>query len=170
MKPLDTYITEQAQTATLRNLKVTFKAVRPTVFIQAPETFQEDGIEQYLDDAVLSKLPPNTEAGQRVLGKNNDNVTDAYFTYDDFKHLSEKVTPDIPWDSENSSTSVKNDVKLEFFSVTNLKYVLQFDTFELRGETKNIDYLIKKIFSSLNSNEYNKYPIKFKYDGCKYDI
>ncbi len=54
---------------------------------------------------------------------------------------------------------------LNYFKVTNLKYIIGFDRFDiLNGNKDNVENVLKEIFLATVSNDNNKYPIEISLD------
>ena len=45
--------------------------------LNAPDTYEESDIQQYLDDYILSKLPNNSDIGKKAFGINFSFLSDA---------------------------------------------------------------------------------------------
>jgi hypothetical protein len=84
MKNLVNYIKESYETYRLNNVTVKYDVHPEEFIIEAPETFQESDIQQYLDDKLLEELPSNIKYSEKFFGKNNDNIYDIYFEYRHF--------------------------------------------------------------------------------------
>lgn len=163
MKNLVEFIKEAYETYRLNNVTVKYDVSPKSFYIEAPETFQESDIQQYLDDKLLAELPSNVKYAERFFGNNHDNIFDAYFEYATFEHLAEEIKPQtvqLKWDSKfNKSNS--GDVTLNYFKITELKYIIGFDRFDiLNGSDDNVGNVLKEIFMATVSNNDNKYPIE----------
>lgn len=167
MKNLVKYIKESYETYRLNNVTVKYDVHPEEFIIEAPETYQESDVQQYLDDKLLPELPSNIKYSEQFFGKNHDNIYDIYFEYETFEHLSEENKPsevNLEWDPKYNPTGTK-DITLNYFKVTNLKYVIGFDRFDiLNGSDDNVENVLKEIFMATVSNDYNKYPIDISLD------
>lgn len=58
-----------------------------------------------------------------------------------------------------------DDVKLDYFKIKNLRYIISFDRFDMVGVDDDTvkDYLVN-IFKVAESNNANKYPIEIAFD------
>ncbi len=135
------------------------------IMFQAPETYSESDIQIYIDDKWLNELPTADKYAKKFFGVNKDSIIDAHFEYDSFEHLSVEPKEYIEWDVKYDSKNVKDDVKLEYFKIRNLKYIIEFDTFDLTNASDDTvkDKLVE-IFKAVESNNYNKYPIEITFD------
>ena len=169
MKSLAFYIKESYDTYRLNSVKVVYNIKSNKDFIiEAPNTFQESDIQQYLDDRLLQDLPSSNKYADKFFGKNSDNIMDAYFEYDSFEHLPKEnnistSNIDIKWDPKYNKSN--NDSELDIFKFNNLKYIIFFDRFDiLNGNDDNIGSVLEEIFKATVSNDANKYPIEISLD------
>ena len=60
---------------------------------------------------------------------------------------------------------VYKDIKLEYFKLSNIKYIIEFDRFDMENVTDDDvkDKLID-IFKSSESNNANKWPLEIKFN------
>jgi hypothetical protein len=81
--------------------------------------------------------------------------------------LNEEDKPseiNLEWDPKYNQ-SKSEDVTLHYFKLTNLKYVIGFDRFDiLNGSDDNVENVLKEIFMATVSNDYNEYPIEISLD------
>lgn len=165
MKTLNEFINEAYQTYRLNNVKVTYDCHPNEFIIEAPETFEESDIQQYLDDKLLQDLPSNDKYSEIFFGKNCDNIYDIYFQYDTFEHLNDKKhinrnDINLEWDPKYNNSKNK-DIILNYYKLVNLKYIIEFDRFDvLNGSDDNIKNVLDEIFSATVSNAENKYSIE----------
>ena len=167
MKSLIEYIKEEYQQIIVRNVKVVFDVLPKVFTLTAPETYSESDIQIYIGDVLLKELPSENKKYQYLLGKNIDNISDAYFEYEKFEHSSDDYEDEqinLKWDSYYDDKS--KDTKNNMFKLTNLKYIILFDEFEIlnknQDDNKNI---LNKIFTKLDSSDINKYPVTIKYNS-----
>lgn len=165
MKSLLTYILEAVEQYRLNFLEVTYNVNPEEIILQAPETFQESDIQQYMDDMWLQQLPSFADYSEKFFGKNNDNITDAHFEYDTFEHLSVEPKDYIEWDSKYDVKKTNEDIKLDYFKIKNLRYIITFDRFDLEDvDDDTVKDKLIDIFKSTESNYNNKYPIEILFD------
>lgn len=165
MKPLIKYIYEVIEQFRVNDLEVDYIVEPEEIILQAPETFQESNIQQYIDDLWLNSLPSSKDYSEKFFGKNNSNITDAHFEYDTFEHIDVEPKDYIEWDSKYDDKNTDDDVKLEYFKLKNLKYIITFDKFDLIDiEEDEVDERLKKVFRASESNDENEYPIEIKFD------
>ena len=166
MKNLVLYIKEAYETYRLNNVKVKYDCAPKEFIIEAPETFEESDLQTYMDDKLLGELPSNVKYAETFFGKNSDNIYDVYFEYDTYTRLSTKPYGDInlKWDPKYKQGS-SEDITLNYYKITNLKYIIEFDRFDiLNGSKDNVENVLKEIFMATVSNDNNKYPIEISLD------
>lgn len=167
MKNLINYIKESYEKIHLTNVKAVFD-INPEVFtLTGPEIYSESDIQIYLGDVLLKELPSENKKYQNLLGKNVDHISDAYFEYSKFEHSSDTYEDEqinLKWDSYYDER-VK-DKKLDMFKLTDLKYIILFDEFEILDKNDNeVKNILDEVFSKLDSSEINKYPVSLKYNS-----
>lgn len=166
MKTLVNYILESSDNNKLRlNSVIVTYDCKPAEFkIECPETYQEADVIQYMNDKLLNELPSSQNYADEFFGKNADNIYDAYFDYDDFERSTDVDDDvDLDWDSHYAVKNHGDDDTLNTFTITNLKYVIKFDRFDLVDVDKDdIENTIKDIFKATESNDINEYPINIK--------
>lgn len=166
MKNLVLYIKEAYETYRLNNVKVKYDCAPKEFIIEAPETFEESDLQTYMDDKLLGELPSNIKYAETFFGKNSDNIYDVYFEYDTYTRLSTKPYGDInlKWDPKYKQGS-SEDITLNYYKITNLKYIIEFDRFDMENVTDDDvkDKLID-IFKSSESNNANKWPLEIKFN------
>jgi len=165
MKSITQYIYEAVENYRLNSVEVTYNVQPEELILQAPETFQESDIQQYIDDMWLNQLPSSQDYSEKFFGKNNDNISDAYFEYDSFEHLSVEPKDYIEWNSKYDVKKSGDDITLEYFKITNLKYHINFDRFDMVDvDDDNVEEKLKDIFRTTESNKENEYPIEIQFD------
>lgn len=167
----DNPLNESVETYRLNEVEATYFVQPEEIIIQAPETFQESDIQQYIDDMWLNSLPSGQDYSEKLFGNNNDNITDAHFEYDTFEHLSVEPKEYIEWDSKYDVKKIPEDVKLDYFKIKNLKYIISFDRFDLVDvDDDTVEEKLIDIFKSSESSYENEYPIEivFDEDSLKY--
>ena len=165
MKSIITYIKESVETYRLNNVEATYNVQPEEIILQAPETFQESDIQQYIDDMWLNSLPSSQDYSEKFFGKNNDSISDAHFEYDTFEHIDVEPKEYIEWDPKFDVKKSKDDVKLEYFKIQNLKYIISFDRFDMVDVTDdNVEQKLIDIFKAAESSKANEYPIEIIFD------
>ena len=165
MKSIIAYIKEAVEVYRLNSVEATYNVQPEELILQAPETFQESDIQQYMDDMWLNQLPSSQDYSEKFFGKNNDNISDAHFEYDTFEHIDVEPKEYIEWDPKFDSKKSGDDIKLEYFKIKNLKYMIEFDRFDMIDVTDDtVEDKLKEIFRTAESNEENEYPIEIQFD------
>lgn len=172
MKSLKQFIIENVNIYRLTEVIATYLVQPSEIILQAPETFDESDIQIYMDDLWLNDLPSSDKLSKKIFGINGKSITDAHFEYDTFEHTNIEPKKYIEWDAKYDYSSSNNeDVKLEYFVIKNLKYIISFDMFDLQDvNDDNVQQKLEEIFKSAESNNYNKYPIEiiFNKDSLEY--
>ena len=165
MKYIVQFIKEAVEAYRLNEVEVTYNVQPEEIILQAPETFQESDIQQYMDDMWLNSLPSSQDYSEKFFGKNNDSISDAHFEYDTFEHIDVEPKEYIEWDPKFDVKKSGDDVKLEYFKIKNLKYIITFDRFDMVDVTDDTveDHLIE-LFKTTESNKENEYPIEIIFD------
>ena len=165
MKSITKYIKESVETYRLNEIEATYNVQPEEIILQAPETFQESDIQQYMDDMWLNSLPSSQDYSEKFFGKNNDSISDAHFEYDTFEHIDVEPKEYIEWDPKFDVKKSKDDVKLEYFKIQNLKYTISFDRFDMVDVTDdNVEQKLIDIFKAAESSKANEYPIEIIFD------
>lgn len=166
MKSIIKYIREAVEAYRLNEVEATYLVQPEEIILQAPETFQESDIQQYMDDMWLNQLPSSQDYSEKFFGKNNDNISDAHFEYDTFEHIDVEPKDYIEWNSKYDIKKSNDDIKLDYFKIKNLKYIINFDRFDMIDVTDDtVEDKLKDLFKATESNDANKdYPIEIKYD------
>ena len=180
MKSLKEYINnislnEDYETIHLNEVTAKYDVEPDELYIQAPDTFQESDIQQYLDDRFLVNLPSGVDYADEFFRNNAGNIYDAYFEYRSFMHMHSGYKPSgkyIEWDDKYAQNTT-SETKLDYFRINGLKYIISFDRFDILDNDdsdENIQNTLNLIFKTTESNETNKYPltIKIKEDNIKY--
>lgn len=165
MKTFKQFILEAVDAYRLNSVEATYNVQPEELIIQAPETFQETDIQQYMDDMWLNALPSGQDYSEKFFGKNNDNIIDVHFEYDNFEHLTIEPKEYIEWNAKFDVKKTKDDVKLDYFKIKNLKYIIEFDRFDMVDVTDdNVEEKLIDIFRSAESSKINEYPIEIQFD------
>lgn len=173
MKSLIQYILEKSSVDIYRLTEViaTYFVQPDEIILQAPETYDESDIQIYIDDLWINALPTNDEYSKKFFGINSDSIADVHFEYDTFEHIDVEPKEYIEWDSKYDSKNSNDDVKLEYFKLKNLKYIITFDRFDMTDvDDDTVKDKLIELFKSTESNDANKYPIEIKFneDSLKY--
>lgn len=165
MKSLIQYIKESTvDVYRLNEVEATYFVQPDEIILQAPETYNESNIQIYMDDLWLSELPSNEKYSEKFFGINHDSIIDVKFEYDTFEHTDIEPKEYIEWKSDYDK-HINDDVKLEYFRIKNLKYIITFDRFDLTDvDDDTVEQELIDIFKAAESNNHNKYPIEIKFD------
>ena len=171
MKDIKNYILEHniieaVEAYRLNEVEATYLVQPEEIILQTPETYQESDIQQYIDDMWLNSLPSGQDYSEQFFGKNNDSISDVHFEYDTFEHIDIEPKEFIEWNSKFDLKKTNDDVKLDYFKIKNLKYIINFDRFDMIDVTDdNVEEKLIDIFRAAESNDANKdYPIEIKFD------
>ena len=138
MKNLVNYLKESYENITLTNVKAVFN-ITPKVFtLTGPENYSESDIQIYLGDVLLKELPSENKKYQNLLGKNIDFINDAYFEYDKFEHMQDSDVDEFNLEWDQYYDEKHNEDKLDVYKITNLRYVIMFDEFEILDDSDDI--------------------------------
>lgn len=158
MKSLQQYITEGFTETRLSDVKVVFDCPDKLVF-QVPSSYSESDFQIYLGDRFYKSLPGDESIGKKKFGKNFDNISDAYFEYKTYEVVKNPEKYQFEWDSQYDQ-NIK-EPELAYVEVTELKYIILFDTFIIKkSEHDDTKDIVTKIFKSAEYNDANKYPIE----------
>ena len=87
MKSFLNKIYEAVETYRLNGVTASYLVQPEEIILQAPETFQESDIQQYMDDMWLNALPSGQDHSEEFFGTNYENISDVHFEYDTFEHI-----------------------------------------------------------------------------------
>lgn len=160
MKDLVKFIKESVNVYRLNKVIAEYLVQPEELIFQAPETYSESDIQIYIEDKYLNEMPSYTEYADKFFGANADNIIDVHFEYDSFSHVDVEPKDYIEWDSKYDS-KISKDAKLEYFKLSNIKYIIEFDRFDMENVTDDDvkDKLID-IFKTSESNDANKWPLE----------
>lgn len=165
MKGITQFILEAVDVYRLNSVEATYNVQPDEIILQAPETFQESDIQQYMDDMWLNQLPSSQDYSEKFFGKNNDNISDVHFEYDTFEHIDIEPREYIEWDSKYDVKKSGDDIKLDYFKIKNLRYIIDFDRFDLVDvDDDNVEEKLIDIFRVAESSKENEYPIEIQFD------
>ena len=167
MRTLKDYILEAAvlneedatelKTINLEDVKVVYDGPIE-YYIQAPVNYSESDLQIYIEDELLPVLPGAVGNAAANFGVNASSISNRYIEYD-LIVMSQGNAPriDFNWDSTYGSG---NDEELVVFQIKNMKYVVEFDKFDLQNVTEeNYNEKLESIFmASVPTDE--KLPIR----------
>lgn len=165
MKGITQFILEAVDIYRLNSVEATYNVQPEEIILQAPETFQESDIQQYMDDMWLNQLPSSQDYSEKFFGKNNDSISDVHFEYDTFEHIDIEPREYIEWDPKYDVKKSGDDIKLDYFKIKNLRYIIDFDRFDLVDvDDDNVEEKLIDIFRASESSKENEYPIEIQFD------
>lgn len=165
MKGITQFILEAVDVYRLNSVEATYNVQPEEIILQAPETFQESDIQQYMDDMWLNQLPSSQDYSEKFFGKNNDNISDVHFEYDTFEHIDIEPRDYIEWDTKYDVKKSGDDAKLDYFKIKNLKYIIDFDRFDMVDvDDDNVEEKLIDIFRVAESSKENEYPIEIQFN------
>ena len=164
MKNIVKFIKESVEVFRLNKVIAEYTVQPDEIIFQAPETYSESDIQIYIGDKYLNDMPSYIDYAEKFFGTNADNIIDARFEYDTFTHIDIEPKEYIEWDSKYDS-KIGDDVKLDYFKVNNMKYIIEFDRFDMTDTADDTvkDNLIQ-IFKAAESNKENEWPIEITFD------
>ncbi len=165
MKSLQQTIKEAYEEFRVTNLDVPYKiGDEENITFQVPETYSEDDFQIYIQDLYLDSFPGSEDNQEDFFGSNVDNIYDTLFEYDKYEKSDEEPKNYIEFD-KSKDNKIKDDTKLVFVTLENLRYIIKFDEFDLKEEdTTDIKKTVIEIFKRCESSETNKYPIELTLD------
>ncbi len=164
MKSLYAYISEALDIYRLYDVEATYFVNPNEIILECPESFNESNVQIYMNDLWLEALPTGKDNANKYFGLNKDNITDVFFEYDSYEHLSVEPKDYIHWDSKFGGSTNK-DEELNYFKIKNLKYKIAFDRFDLTDvDNTTFEENLIKIFTAAESNTENEYPIEIQFD------
>lgn len=165
MKGITQFILEAVDVYRLNSVEATYNVQPEEIILQAPETFQESDVQQYMDDMWLNQLPSSQDYSEKFFGKNNDSISDVHFEYDTFEHIDIEPREYIEWDPKYDVKKSGDDIKLDYFKIKNLKYIIDFDRFDMVDvDDDNVEEKLIDIFRVAESSKENEYPIEIQFD------
>lgn len=165
MKSFLQHILEAVEAYRLNEVIATYNVQPEELILQAPETFQESDIQQYMDDMWLNALPSGQDHSEEFFGTNFENIADAHFEYDTFEHIDVEPKEYVEWDPKFDVKKTDKDTKLEYFKITNLRYIINFDRFEMVDvDEDKVEEQLIQIFKATESSKTNEYPIEILFD------
>lgn len=175
MKKFSDFILEKTMSEEIVNdVIVVYKYPYDNLYINCPETYQEDDIKEYIDDLMEEYLPSSMKNSKDMLGINAKHLQDAYFEYSSFYRMSYEMDDStqnlIKYDSSKGKETL-TDVKIVTFKLSNLKYKMMFDKFEFNvTEGELIQDTLQNIFKSFEKSSVTNedYPIKLRFDKVTY--
>ena len=134
----------ELKTINLEDVKVVYDGPIE-YYLQAPVNYSESDLQIYIEDELLPVLPGAVGNAAANFGVNASSISNRYIEYDSIV-MSQGNAPriDFNWDSTYGSG---NDGELVVFQVKNMKYVIEFDKFELQNVTdENYNAKLEQIF------------------------
>ena len=165
MKSLKDFINEGYEKKTVQNVKVVFDILPEEFYLNAPSKYSESDIQIYIGDVLLKELPADNDKYSKLLGKNVENINDAYFEYDKFEHMQDSDVDEFNLEWDQYYDEKHNEDKLDVYKITNLRYVIMFDEFEILDDSDDIRKTLDEVFHKLDSSNINKYPVEIEYDS-----
>lgn len=175
MKSLKTYVTEQSNEITLRNLRAVYKG--PVEFsMEVLKYYDESDIQIYIEDTLRTNgyLPGGADShkGERLFGSNEKNIIDAHPEFESVSYKTGSET-DMPWDTSYSHDPRNNDEEKKIAILKNISFILEFSEFTMRGVTdETLDSKLYEILSQYADNGDKDAPLTFSlnegditYDG-----
>lgn len=164
MKDIVRYIKESVDVYRLNKVVAEYLIQPEEIIFQAPESYSESDIQIYIGDKYLNDMPSFMDYADKFFGTNADNIIDARFEYDTFTHVDVEPKDYIEWDSKYDS-KISKDVKLEYFKLTNVKYIIEFDRFDMENVTDDDvkEHLIS-VFKAAESNDANEWPLEITFN------
>lgn len=165
------FIKESLEDNDIQNLEVTYNMNnQEPIIVEAPETYSEDDVTLYIQDVVFDSLPGGKDMVEKFFGVNAKKLIDVHIEYDTFQHSNECDNQiDIKWDNKFNIKNSSED-SLSYFSISDVKYILTFESFTIKKEdNSDVNEILTKIFSVTESSLINKYPISIKLSNVKFD-
>ena len=168
MKSLQQFILEEFETFRVKQLEVPYNVKyndNDSIVFKVPDIYSEDDFQIYIQDLYLKELPGSEDFTEDFFGKNASNIYDVLFEYEKYEK-SEKTDSDdyIDFD-ENYDTKVDKDGNFGYVKITNLKYIIKFDEFDIKEESlEDIKEGLIKIFKACETSEENKWPLDITLD------
>lgn len=158
MKSLVNYILEQQEdVTTIKDLRIPYDCP-DQVNLQVPTRYGESDIQIYMDDTLLQALPLSNQDVLKNLGKNSKQINDLYFEYDKMEPaLGKNEKADVEWDEHYDP---KDDDELNIVKITGLKYVVNFNKFELTDVNEDILDIIYNLFNGYVSETNKELPFE----------
>lgn len=154
MKSLFQYILEEYNTFRCKDVNIPFDILvdgDTQISFQVPAVYSEDDLQIYLQDLYLEKMPGNNKDTQDKLGINYDNLFDTNFEYEEYVKSDEEPNNFIEWDESYDNRVNKNDDEFGYITLSNLKYYMKFDIFDIDVESEtDIHDTIIQIFNTMN--------------------
>jgi hypothetical protein len=164
MKNITKYLKEELESKVLKNVKVVFDIPQNPFTLTAPNTYSESDIQIYLGDALYKELPAENDECKKLLGKNVENINDAYFEYSKFEHSDDDYEDEqinLKWDPYYDDKAPK---EINMYKLSDFKYIILFDEFEIRENSDDYKYVLNSIFQKFDSSSINEYPITIKFN------
>lgn len=158
MKKFSQFIKESDNDFKITNLICSFDCPSK-YYVEVPVKYSESDIQIYLDDVLMQDLPSEKEWARKLFFNNADNITDVHFEYDSIDEaLGNNQKADLTW-TDSYDSSVNDDDK-HVMQINNMKYIIEFDKFNLSDITEDkVQETINTIFNSCVSNNEHEWSI-----------
>ena len=169
MKSLRQFILEEYNEYRVKNLEVPYNINiknKGIIIFKVPEIYSEDDFQIYIQDLYLKDMPGDDSLASDFFGKNAENIFDVVFEYDKYEKSEEINEKDfIDFDTNYDDNKINKDSKFGYVKLTNFKYIIKFDEFDLKDESiENIHQTLIEIFKTCESSEQNKWPLDITLD------
>ena len=168
MKRLINYIFESFDEYRISDLVAKYICNPDDEYIQfyVPASYSENDFIIYLGDLYFEELPGSDKFNEKYFGKNANNIYDIYFEYDRYEKGVESKGNFIDWDKDMDTNHNPDEEEFAFVQVKGLKYVLSFESSDLKDtDNKNINETLNIIFSAADANSNNNFPLNIKFDN-----
>lgn len=163
MKSLQKFILEEFETFRVKQLEVPYNVEyndNDYIIFKVPATYSEDDFQIYIQDLYLKDLPGSEDHTEDFFGKNASNIYDVLFEYEKYEKSEESDSDNYIDFDENYDSKVDKDGDFAYVKLTNLKYIIKFDEFDLKEESfDDIKDGIIKIFKRCETSEENEWPL-----------
>ena len=168
MKSLQKFILEEFNTFKVKQLEVPYNVKyndNDFIIFKIPDIYSEDDFQIYIQDLYLKELPGSEDFANDFFGKNALNIYDVIFEYEKYEKSENTNSDDYIDFDENYDTKIDKDTEFAYVKLTNLKYIIKFDEFEIKEESlEDIKEGIIKIFEACETSEEHKWPLDIKLD------
>lgn len=165
MKSIVKFIKESVDNYRLTKVVAEYLVQPEELIFQAPETYSESDIQIYIEDKYLEELPAGQSFANKFFGNNSNSIIDAHFEYDTFTHLDVEPKDYIEWEAKYDSKNVSDDTKLDYYKINNIKYIIEFDNFDMEYTSdNNVKENLINILKAAESNNDNEWPIEIQFN------
>ena len=167
MKSLNQFILEKFETYRVKNLEVPFNVNSDNDYIifKVPEVYSEDDFQIYLQDMYLKDLPGSEDNAKDFFKNNSENIFDVVFEYDKYEKSNEEEKDFIDWDTNYDDKVNSDETKFAYVKVYGLKYIIKFDSFDIKEETEDkIHDTLVDIFKTCENTKEHDWPLQLTLD------